>query len=125
MKIRLPAFDVMLDLARNDPAQLEALRETLTSAVIAGAASDDHRRRLKGLQFRIEMERRRAATPLAATIRISEMMTQSLADLHRTLVIPLEPQPPKRAAMAGGVRPVTAAPTPQATVLQFRAPETD
>jgi hypothetical protein len=32
------------------------------------------------------MERRRARTPLAATIRISEMMCHSLADLHRSMV---------------------------------------
>lgn len=125
MKIRLPAFDVMLDLARNDPDQLEALRETLTSAVIASATSGDHRRRLEGLQFRIDMERRRAATPLAATIRISEMMTQSLADLHRSLVIPLEAQQPRQAAMAGGARSVSTAPAPAATVLPFRVPDTE
>jgi hypothetical protein len=32
------------------------------------------------------MERRKATTPLAATIRISEMMCRSLAELHRSMV---------------------------------------
>ncbi len=34
------------------------------------------------------MERQRASTALAATIRISEMMCKSLADLHRSMVAP-------------------------------------
>jgi hypothetical protein len=34
------------------------------------------------------MERRKAGSPLAATIRISEMMCHSLAALHRSMVAP-------------------------------------
>ena len=37
------------------------------------------------------MERRRAHTPLAATIRISEMMCRSLADLQRSMVAVADP----------------------------------
>jgi len=88
MKIRLPAFDVLVDMARNDPQGLETLRRSLTEAVISTATSDITKRRLEGLQFRVDMERERAATPLAATIRISEMMCRSLADLHRSMVAP-------------------------------------
>ncbi|MEZ5558323.1 MAG: DUF3135 domain-containing protein [Pseudomonadales bacterium] len=88
MKPRLPAFDVLVDMARNDPQGLETLRRSLTDAVIATASNETARRRLRGLQFRVDMERRRAGTPLAATIRISEMMCHSLADLHRSMVAP-------------------------------------
>ncbi len=86
MTIRLPDFDILLDMARNDPEGLETLRRSLTDAVIAAAMNDNTRRRLHGLQFRVDMERRRARTPLAATIRISEMMCRSLAELHRSMV---------------------------------------
>jgi hypothetical protein len=88
MKTRLPAFDVLVDMARNDPEGLEKLRRSLTEAVISAATSDVTKRRLEGLQFRVDMERERATTPLAATIRISEMMCRSLADLHRSMVAP-------------------------------------
>lgn len=88
---RLPAFDVLVDMARNDPQGLETLRRSMTDAVITAASNDTTRRRLQGLQFRIDMERRRATTPLAATIRISEMMCRSLAELHRSMVAPGEP----------------------------------
>ena len=94
MSTRLPAFDVLVDLARNDPQGLEDLRRSLTTAVIDGAANDATKRRLEGLQFRVDLERERAATPLAATIRISEMMCQSLAALHRTMVTSTEPEEP-------------------------------
>ena len=86
MAIRLPTFERLLDMARHDPQRLEALRHSLTSAVIDGARNESSRRRLQGLQFRVDMERRRARTPFAATIRLSEMMCRSLADLHRSIV---------------------------------------
>lgn len=90
MTTRLPAFEVLVDMARNDPEGLETLRRSLTDAVIAGASSDSTRRRLQGLQFRVDVERRRAGTPLAAAIRISEMMCHSLASLHASMVTPDE-----------------------------------
>ena len=88
MKTRLPAFDVLVAMARNDPDGLETLRRSLTEAVIDAASTEHTKNRLKGLQFRVDMERKRASTPLGATIRISEMMCRSLADLHRSMVEP-------------------------------------
>ena len=90
MTTRLPAFEVLVDMARNDPEGLETLRRTLTDAVISTASSEVARRRLEGIQFRVDLERRRASTPLAATIRISEMMCRSLADLHASMVAPAD-----------------------------------
>jgi hypothetical protein len=90
MSTRLPAFDVLLDLARNDPEGLEELRQSLTTSIIDAASNEANRRRLRGLQFRVDMERERAKTPLAATIRISELMCQSMAELHRTMVTTTE-----------------------------------
>ena len=89
MTHKLPAFDVLVDMARNDPQRLEKLRRELTQNVIAGASTEQKRKRLQGLQFRVDLERRRARSPLAATIKISEMMCHSLAELHRSMVTPL------------------------------------
>lgn len=93
MKSRLPAFDVLVDMARNDPHGLESLRVSLTEAVIAEAGDELKRKRLQGIQFRVDMERQRARSPLAACIRVSEMMCQSLAELHRSMVMPVEDVP--------------------------------
>ena len=90
MKSRLPAFDVLVDMARNDPQGLESLRLSLTEAVIDSATDEQRRQRLRGIQFRVDVERQRARTPLAACIKVSEMMCQSLAELHRSMVLPLE-----------------------------------
>ena len=100
MTTRLPAFEVLVDMARNDPEGLETLRRSLTNAVIATASNETARRRLEGLQFRVDLERRRATTPLAATIRISEMMCRSLQDLHASMVAPAEEPDPPVAALA-------------------------
>jgi len=87
-RFTLPAFDALAKLARTDPAALEALRQRLTDDVIRRATNDSARRRLEGLKFRIEMERRRSRDPLAACIRISAMMHSSLADLQQALSAP-------------------------------------
>jgi hypothetical protein len=97
-------------MARNDPEGLETLRRSLTDAVIAGASSDTTRRRLQGLQFRVDLERRRAGTPLAAAIRISEMMCHSLASLHASMVMPDE-------VIEAAIKPT---PEQSANVVPFR-----
>lgn len=113
MRRTLPAFDVLVDMARNEPDQLERLRRHLTKHIINGAESEEKRRRLEGLQFRVDMERRRAGSALAATIRISEMMCHSLADLHKSMVTPLAEEHTETA------------PVLRADVLCFPAPVDD
>lgn len=113
MTHKLPAFDVLVDMARNDPQRLEKLRRKLTQNVIAGATTEQKRKRLEGLQFRVDLERRRARSPLAATIKISEMMCHSLADLHRSMVTPLAATEPD------------SAPAPIAKVLTFPGAPSD
>ena len=77
-------------MARTDPQGLERLRDQLTNAVIDGQDDQMKRQRLKGLAFRIDMERKRAATPMAATIKLSEMMCWKLAELNRSFLEPDE-----------------------------------
>lgn len=84
----LPTFDVLAELARNNPSGLEALRNRLTDEVIRRARNDPSRRRLMGLKFRIDMERRRSPDALAACIRLSAMMHRSLAQLQGVLAEP-------------------------------------
>jgi Protein of unknown function (DUF3135) len=82
---RLPAFEVLAELGRRDPKALQALGRLLTDDVIRQAPRLASRRRLEGLKFRIEMERQRAPNPLAACARLSQLMFQSLSELHTVL----------------------------------------
>ncbi|MCP5181073.1 MAG: DUF3135 domain-containing protein [Pseudomonadales bacterium] len=86
----LPEFDVLVDMARTDPTALERLRTRLTNAVIDAQADPLKKQRLKGLAFQIDMERQRARTPMAATIKLSEMMCWKLAELNRCFLQPEE-----------------------------------
>jgi len=70
-------FDEWAKLARIDPAGFERRRMALIENYLNQFPNADQRR-LRGLQFRIDMERRKARTPLAACIRISAMMWDSL-----------------------------------------------
>jgi hypothetical protein len=81
----LPAFEVLAELGRRDPDALQALGRLLTDDVIKHAPRPASRRRLEGLKFRIEMERRRAPDALSACVRLSMLMHESLSELHSVL----------------------------------------
>jgi Protein of unknown function (DUF3135) len=104
---QLPAFDELADLGRRDPDALQRLGRLLTDDVIRHAPGAS-RRRLEGLKFRIEMERQRAPNPLAACARLSQMMFESLSELHSVLNEPdgfRKPATPTSAKILGLARP--------------------
>jgi len=79
-----PDFNRLMELARQNPEELEKLRHNHVEAII-NAAPEEYRRRLRGLQFHIDCKRRTHKTPLSACIDISNMMHDSLARLNRAL----------------------------------------
>lgn len=85
----LPDFDTLMQLHKEDPEALERLRQDLTSELM-DRASDHTRRRLEGLQFRINMELRRAGNPTARFLRLSDMMQQSFNELNYCLNNPAD-----------------------------------
>lgn len=82
--MKMPSFDEMARLAKDDPEHFETLRQELIESTISGA-SEDHQRRLRGLQFQVDMERRRSGSAMAACLNISKMMHDSLYTLGQTL----------------------------------------
>ena len=79
--INLFDFEELLRLAQNDPDKLEQLRIQWCEQIIHDAPSE-YRRKLRGLQFRIDMERRKAKSPMAACISLSGMMHDSFDSLR-------------------------------------------
>lgn len=65
-------------LAQNDPEAFERCRRHAIEALI-DRAPEDHRQRLRCLQWRIDMVRERSANPMAACIGIYRMMWDSFA----------------------------------------------
>lgn len=89
-------FDTMKAMAESDPQAFEAMRQQMIDEVIE-EAPEAHKRRLVGLQWRVDQERKLAKNPLAACIRISDLMWDSVtgeggllehlnkvSDFHRT-----------------------------------------
>jgi hypothetical protein len=81
---QLPDFDELLILAKQDPARLEALRRNVTEAWIERAPVEQQRR-LRGIQFQVDMEVRRAKNPMDACVRVSNMMHKSFGQLRHLL----------------------------------------
>lgn len=84
MRSTLPDFDTLVHLAKTNPDELEQLRIRLCNDLIE-RAPEASRRRLRGIQFQIDMERRKADNPMAACIRISQMMHDSFERMRLTL----------------------------------------
>ncbi len=65
-------FNDWRELAQRDPAAFELRRKATIKDAIDRSKSD--RRLMKGLQFRLDMARRRSRNPMAACIRLHAMM---------------------------------------------------
>ena len=72
-------------LARDDPEQFERQRKEAIESLIAQAPVE-LRGRLRALQCRIDLERRRAKSPLEATMRLQSMMWERFAQLREALL---------------------------------------
>ncbi|HTS52664.1 MAG TPA: DUF3135 domain-containing protein [Burkholderiales bacterium] len=72
-------------LAREDPGEFERRRQAAIESFISQAPAE-HRERLRGLQFRIDLERRRAKTALGAAVRLQSMMWERFGQLREALL---------------------------------------
>ena len=66
-------FEEWASLAKTDPAAFEAKREHAIAQLIDGA-SPRMQTRLRGLQWRVDMDRRRAGSPLSSCMKIFNQM---------------------------------------------------
>jgi hypothetical protein len=70
-------FDQWADLAKTDPDAFEARRAEAIEAMIQ-RMPDHKQQRMRCLQWKIDQVRGQAGNPMAACIKISEMMWDSL-----------------------------------------------
>lgn len=73
-----------LKLAQDDPHAFECARLEAIETLIA-AAPPDIQDRLRGLQCRIDLERRKARTPLGAAVRLQSLMWDRFESLRAAL----------------------------------------
>ena len=99
--MELPDFDTLKRLAASEPQLLETLLYEQIEAVIA-SAGPEQQRRLRGLQFQVDCQRRLAKNPIDSCIRIVNMMQETFflmqCEMNRlcTLSPDDEPPPPLR-----------------------------
>lgn len=113
----LPDFDEMVKMAKEDPERLETLRKEMVQEIIEAAPTEDQKRKLRGLQFRIDMERTKAKTPLASCIKISSMMRESFVKLKDEIQKLQETNPNKVKDKKEEII------TPSSTVIDFKRKE--
>ncbi|MFQ5659242.1 MAG: DUF3135 domain-containing protein [Gammaproteobacteria bacterium] len=77
-------FDHWSSVARENPDRFESMRAALLEQMIE-QSPEDIKRRMLGLQWRIDQVRNRSANPLAACLRISRMMWNSVLGDHGLL----------------------------------------
>lgn len=80
----LPSFARLQEMAQQDPDALERLRQQHVKAAIE-AAPENYRKRLEGLQFQIDGQRRMAKSPMASCLTISKMMHDHLHQLKAVI----------------------------------------
>ncbi|MEE9493651.1 MAG: DUF3135 domain-containing protein [Gammaproteobacteria bacterium] len=70
-------FDEWARLAKNDPEAFERRRKLLIDTTISGA-DPEKRQRLMRTQWKVDQMRKREKTPMAACIKISQLMWDSI-----------------------------------------------
>ncbi len=80
----LPDFNTLKQMAQQDPAGLERLRQEKINELIENAPNAC-RNRLRGLQFQIDSQRRLSKNPMQACLNISRMMHNSFYLLREKL----------------------------------------
>jgi hypothetical protein len=91
-------FEEWHRLSKESPQRFEQKRQQVCQQLI-DAAPEKYRRRLNGLMFQIEMNRRKAANPMDSCIRLSRMMWDSYYELFDQLNHLLEPPSNQRLGM--------------------------
>lgn len=101
-------------LATENPEEFERKRLAIIDELIASAPPDTQDR-LRGLQFRIDMERRRSGSPLGGALRIQQMMWDRFADLRLALqdLVAMQESPEERPLPVADEEPASA------TVIPF------
>ncbi len=83
-------FEEWAALARRDPAAFEARRLEWCERFIQDAPAH-YQRRLAGILFQVNMERRRSANAVDSCVRISRMMWDAFYEMRRELQDLIEP----------------------------------
>jgi spore coat polysaccharide biosynthesis protein SpsF (cytidylyltransferase family) len=81
MTKKLPSFDRLVEMAKNDPEALERLRQEHVNALIDNSP-ETFKQRLRGIQFQLDAQRRTSQNPMESCIKASKMMHDSLANLR-------------------------------------------
>lgn len=75
-------FEEWAQLARQDQAAFERKRAAaIRQAIEEAASSERERRMLNGLQFKVDMMRRKHKTPMGACVAISAMLMEQVYQL--------------------------------------------
>ena len=96
-------FDRWAKLADTDPAAFEAQRQAAIEEAIA-QAPERTRARLQRLQWKLDQIRRTSGTPLAAAIRMNEMMWDRIAGKGGLLEALTQPPAQRREQAADVLR---------------------
>ena len=118
MRASLPSIDEMIELGRTNPQALERIRIDAVESLI-NSASEPLQRRLRGLQFQIDCQRRLHKCPMGACLSLSSMMLESLDRLNAVLNSELADHHLFSSAPADRPAPLSA------SVLPFRCLETE
>lgn len=81
---RLPDFDTLMKLSRQDPNAYETFRTQLLADAIADCPPR-HQKSMQQVLMRIEMARQAASTPLEALVFATRLMGESMNELNSAL----------------------------------------
>lgn len=83
-KNTLPDFETLKYLHEHSPEEVELILRANIAQIFENAP-EKHLRRLKGLQFQIDAQRKLSKNPMDSCVKISRMMHDSFIELNTAL----------------------------------------
>ncbi len=96
----LPAFDELLNMAKQDPAALDELQKRLNQELIDAQSDDRGRKAIQQTLFRLQSEQLRYKAPLVRLTRAYQLMLSEVSRMQDALELLCMAQKPQQKSSA-------------------------
>lgn len=83
---KFPSVNELMEMAKNNPEMLDKLQQEETQKIIDNASTEESKRKLKGLSFKINaIKQKNGKNQMKTVVELNELMHQSKEELRKTL----------------------------------------
>ncbi len=96
----LPSINELIEMAKTNPELLDKIQKEETKKIIDNASSEDSKRRLNGLSFKIEaIKRKNGNNHMKTAMELNKLMENSRQELSNKIIQHFKKETPQKARL--------------------------